>query len=118
MLNKTIEIVKQCKCYPSPSQIKKATKEAEEFVKTGEDMKTSVEAAIGDFVQTFNKVARDHKERELQMTYKFYDFLERQAINVAGCDAACVDACTNPVNYTLHQVPECISRCECTGGAI
>lgn len=69
-------------------------------------------------MKALEKADRDYKQRELQMTYKYYDFLERQAVNLAGCDAACVDQCTNPSQYPLELVPECIAECDCEGGAI
>ena len=59
-----------------------------------------------------------YQQKELQLTYKLYDFIERQAVNVGGCDPVCVDKCTDVQVYPIKQVGNCLSACDCNGGAI
>lgn len=73
---------------------------------------------VEDFVNTVQQAGQDHRAKELQFTEKYYDFLNREAVNMAGCDQTCVNGCTDSNTYTLQQVPQCIIQCSCEGGVI
>lgn len=69
-------------------------------------------------VKSIEDKEKEFKQKELQFTYKFYDFIEKHAINVAGCDSSCVNKCTNPSKYPIYKVGDCLEKCDCSGGAI
>lgn len=103
-------------CFLSCGCVKKA--HFRDFQVAGENV-TSQVAQYGQKVAAeFAAKDKEFKQKELKLTYKFYDFLERQAVSAGGCDAVCVDRCTNPIKFGLDRVGDCLERCDCNGGIL
>lgn len=105
----------KCKC---TYDAKKLEKESQAFDKSVEKIADTTEAYIQKAAKDFEKQDKIFKQRQEQQTLKFYEFVKRQAISAVGCDAQCVNKCTNPKVYNLEQVGECLEQCECNGGII
>ena len=92
-------------------ELKNYENESDVLVKKGVD-------EVETIVKAIQEKEKEFKQKELQFTYKYYDLLEKHAVNAAGCEASCVDQCTNPSKYTLYQVEDCLEKCDCSGGAL
>ena len=79
------------------------------------------QSVVGELATVASKLETklaEYQQKNMQMTYKFFDFLERQAVNIGGCDPICIDHCANAQYYNLQSVGNCLSKCDCNGGAI
>jgi hypothetical protein len=73
-----------------------------EFLQSSQNSRNKVLAYGRQVQEDFETKNQEFRQKELQFTYKYYDFLERQAVNAAGCDAVCVNNCTDPTVYPLN----------------
>ena len=71
------------------------------FTQESQILNDKISYEINDFVNTVHQAHQDQKEKEIQFTSKYYDFLNKQAVQLAGCNQTCVNGCTDPTVYLL-----------------
>lgn len=71
--------------------------------KLAQEAKSIVQPALDAFGDNAAKLQKD-----------YLDTLKKSAIQDLGCDAKCVNVCTDSDYFEFWEVPACISDCKCT----
>lgn len=105
----------ECSCVYNITAIEEAD---EAFNNAHDEFKESIQQYLTTIQEDLNQSLVNYREKEMQVAYQLYDFINEQAKSLAGCDSICVDGCTDPTFNSLHDICPCLETCYCEGGVL